>query len=118
MTTPTSPADILREAATLIRERANLVTQGAQWSGGNYWITDYDPSDPTGQTAMQRLIGGMNEPDADHYANLTPAVALAVAAWLEWMADRSESSNGIPAMRGLGLDEALTVARTYLGRSA
>jgi hypothetical protein len=78
-----------------MRARAESVTSGAQWTGGHYWITDYDPSDPSGQTAMQRLIGGMDGPDADHYSALTPPVALVIAdalrdidaaiGWGDWM---------------------------------
>lgn len=75
--------DLLRRAAALMRERAKAATKGAQWSGGKYWIPDYDPSDPTGQTAMQRLIGGMDESDAEHYSRWHPDMALMVADWLE-----------------------------------
>lgn len=43
-----------------------------------------------------------------------PGAALALADWLDWMAGRSQSSNGIDAMRGRGLEQALSFALAYL----
>lgn len=99
--------ELLREAARLMRERAEAVTSGGQWTGGHYWITDYDPSDPTGQTAMQRLIGGMDSPDCDHYSAWPPPVALAVAELLDTAPDTGSSS--------ITYHAAVAVARAYLG---
>ncbi len=98
---------MLREAAALMRSRADGVTHGAQWTGNHYWITDH------GQTAMQRLIGGMDSPDdAHYYSSWQPAVALAVADWLESVANLQDfGDSGGPLMQ----IHALTVARAYLG---
>ena len=110
--------DLLRKAATLMRERAKAVTPGATWTGGHCWITDHDPSDPSGQTAMQREIGGVSsDGDAEHIASWHPAVALAVAGWLE------ATAREFDALGHLHLDEhpvdgrrtaGLAVARAYL----
>lgn len=113
-----SAAETLREAAALMRERAEMVTSGAQWTDGHYWITDYDPSDPSGQTAMQRLIGGMDSPDAGHYSSWHPAVALAVADWLDHCAQfarwREHVGDGPTADL---IDRAVATATAYLGAS-
>ena len=105
-------ASVLRQAAALMRERAQAVTSGAQWTDGHYWIADYDPSDPSGQTGMQRLIGGMDAPDHQHYSSWHPAVAHVVADWLDIIADRDPLGQSVEA------EPALAVARTYLGDPA
>ena len=103
----TDPAAGLRGVAKLMRERAEIVERGgAQWTGSHYWVTDHDPSDPSGQTAMQRLVGGMDEPDCDHYSAWHPAVALAVADWLDNAAHLYPFDGSRP----------LAVANAYLGQ--
>lgn len=121
-------AAVLREAAALMRSRAEAVTSGAQWTDGNYWITDYDPSDPSGQTAMQRLIGGMDAPDHEHYSSWHPAVALAVADWLDGVALYVEAKDDeeyfdldgdpIAPEDTHAIGSALKVARAYLGSAS
>jgi len=130
-------AGLLREAAALMRERANAVTSDATWTDTHYWVTDYDPSDPSGQTAMQRLIGGMDAPDCHHYSSWPPAVALAVADWLDeevakWQVTfraTQAPSEGVDCPPGVCYGDpqgaaanadhhancALTIARAYLG---
>jgi hypothetical protein len=46
------------------------------WTGNTLWITDYDPSDPTGETAMQRPVGGADGPWAEYLAACDPATVL------------------------------------------
>lgn len=116
-----SAVDEIREAAALMQQRAEGATSDAEWSNGNYWVTDYDPSDPTGQTPMQRLLGGMDGPDADHFEAWTQEVALAVADWLNLVADRyaeyaPDSAPSSPMHSNW--HAAFAVARAYLGRSA
>lgn len=100
-TTPTSPADTLREAATLIRERANGSTAGP-WSAAEQTHGEW-----YGLQSQWTALGNVFEKtEADHIASWHPAVALAVADWLEDAA-RVPDLWVNPA--------ALTVARTYLG---
>lgn len=109
-------AETLRRAAALMRERAEAA--GRDWNADcepgdslHLWVTDYDPSDPTGQTAMQRLVGGADAPWSEHIASWHPAVALAVADWLEYVADQGDRAAINHRAR------ALAVARAYLGES-
>jgi hypothetical protein len=43
-----------------------------------------------------------------------PGVGVALADWLDDMADRASSGNDVPALRGLGLEPALAVADAIL----
>ena len=85
-------AETLRKAAALMRERAEAA--GRDWNADcdpgdslHLWVTDYDPSDPSGQTAMQRVVGGADFPWSDHIASWHPAVALTVAELLSFAAE-------------------------------
>ena len=104
-----SDADLLRRAAALMRERAEAA--GSEWNADvepgdslHLWVTDCDPSDPTGETAMQRLVGGADAPWSEHIASWHPAVALAVADWLDEVGATDDDAIA-----------ALAVARAYLG---
>lgn len=76
-----TPVERLRAAEMLLRDGAGRVPE---WNmdSGHLWVVDYDPSDPTGQTAMQRPVGGADEPWASFIAMMAPPVALAMADWL------------------------------------
>ena len=124
MTTPTSPADTLREAATLIRERANAATPGPwhvcdepEWSEEDGRGVCGPAHEPIARLAEDWYEPDPGEPtaenDADHIASWHPAVALAVADWLEQMARAKvgTSYGDLPFE-----DSAYEVARTYLGR--
>jgi hypothetical protein len=92
-------ADRLREAARLMRNRAGAATQAEWWfpylvpdSKGakrGEWIVDSHP----------RFICSTHDDsaksfaDADHIASWHPAVALAVADWLEQWADHLDVQN-------------------------
>ena len=84
-------ADELRRAASLMRERAEAAREwNADVEPGDslhLWVADYDPSDPTGQTGMQRLVGGADAPWSEHIAAADPPFMLAVADWLDATAD-------------------------------
>lgn len=88
----------LRQAAALMRERAEAAPDDMAtpsdmtgWACDGSWIVDYD------------------ERAANHFAHWHPAVALAVADWLDTEANHVESGYG---QRG---GQALAVARAYLG---
>ena len=106
-------AETLRRAASLMRERAEEATEGP-------WTTWADPKPGIDKAAVETAWtrgdpddGGSlvtdwcDLPDAEHIASWHPAVALAVADWLDATAARIEE-----------IHEALTVARAYLGESA
>lgn len=115
----TDSTKTLRRAAALMRERAEVTAStGAQWNGSHYWVEDYDPSDPSGQTSMQVLRGGMDAPDCDHYSSWHPDVALAVAGLLDAQAAICEEHGAFFDIEVLRDACALAVARTYLGESA
>jgi hypothetical protein len=100
-------AEVLREAAALMRERAEAVGEGP-WE--SYALPDAGPKrwTMTGvgvvDDEMGHRIEAMFPADATHVASWHPAVALAVADWLDWCAQR-DAFNG----------RALAVARAYLG---
>ena len=111
-------AETLRKAASLMRERATDATEGpwlvtfipetavpSQHLVDRWYVMgcfDQDPRRQTGPAAMCEY-----EPDVRHIASWHPAVALAVADWLDCQADTTCDC---------GVDEsALAVARAYLG---
>lgn len=68
-------AEVLREAAALMRARAEAATPSPwQIRHGQYVTTNSIPP---------ALIGCDERPDAEHIASWHPAVALAVADWLD-----------------------------------
>lgn len=128
-------AELLREAAALMRERAEGATDGG-------WQTYVDPHDDsivfdqygTGvQSATTHDVvcysGQVYSRDAAHIASWHPAVAFAVADWLDVVASRNEAllssfaegsrAGAVTAAENtLGWTEALAVASAYLGRNA
>lgn len=57
---------------------------------------------------------GVDDADAEHIASWHPAVALAVADWLDRVASMWDTTSGFPPFDVLAVD-ALYVANTYLG---
>lgn len=125
-------ADELRRAASLMRGRAEAA---GEWNADvapgdslHLWVTDYDPSDPTGQTAMQRLVGGADAPWSEHIAAADPPFMLAVADWLDGVALFMEAKadeeyfdldgDPIAPEDTHAIGSALAVARAYLGADA
>lgn len=119
-------AATLREAAALMRERAEA---SRDWNADvepgdslHLWVIEHDPSDPTGQTPMQRMVGGADAPWSDHIASWQPAVALAVADWLAGVRLHHELDGDGRILRFCSQrreqDAALAVARAYLGRES
>lgn len=118
-------AELLREAAALMRERAKAATPGP-WS-------EVREGESLGCLAV--VAGSDDELDvapaviptnAAHIASWHPGVALAVADWLDREADGMDliaattrvaiEIGGELTMQHSTHEEALTVARAYLGR--
>lgn len=78
-----TPAETIRRAAALMRQRAAAAT-GSPWrvesdGAGTLWVqTTMAPIACTGDEADPLVIA-----DSEHIASWHPAVALTVAAWLE-----------------------------------
>ena len=105
-------ADLLRRAAALMRDRAEAATPGpwrhdemqATRRDGHYFAVN------DGSTELLIDRGFDAGPNGAHAASWHPAVALAVADWLECQADTTCDC---------GLDEgALAAARAYLGEAS
>jgi hypothetical protein len=109
-------AEILRKAAALMRERAEAATSGpwalASVSGQGFAVH-------RGEHTTVSLFSASY--DAEHIASWHPAVALAVADWLE--AEAVAHSGEIfddwdAATACCRMPAALAVARAYLGEDA
>jgi hypothetical protein len=124
----TTPAETLRSAARLMRERALAATQGpwkAHDQNGDWYVS----SVPFGQVSTgineepslpEFLMIERDRRDAEFIAGMQPLVALAVADWLD---DRAEDAEFLArALPYLSQDSqqfqlALAVARAYLGKT-
>jgi hypothetical protein len=120
-------AEILREAAALMRERAEAATEGP-WRVGAEGSEGSRVNPRTGDKREDsRWIASVNgrvQPEdghnAAHIASWHPAVALAVADWLDATAadwDRSKAPLPVSDVR-LDARAALAAARAYLGSDA
>ena len=122
-------AEILRQAAALMRERAEAATPGP-WSqhtaeaaadtvifAGSEWVTNVDNCPSVGEhlrTPGGSICSDQALPNGAHIASWHPAVAVAVADWLDQCAQFSERGLlGVIHER-----KALAVARAYLGSDA
>ena len=116
-------AQELRDAAALMRKRVRAAT-GSPWiafsarRGSDYIhgvTTDLDVD------YGADVFVGCSQPDAIHIASWHPAVALAVADWLDATA-REFDALGDPDLSAHPQDgrrtAALAVARTYLGSAS
>lgn len=130
-------AETLRRAAALMRERAEAATPGP-WSaadehellGGDAepaWCVSrmrpgYESMSPTegymydlAETSINGRHQEFDGPNAEHIASWHPAVALAVADWLDavaWQHEFGGNDGGLVLRHA-----ALTVAETYLGEN-
>lgn len=105
-------ADLLREAAALMRQRAEPFAARGPW--------EVNPEDPR-SIESRYLIGpvaqNVHTGGAEHIASWHPDVALAVADWLDYVAQIADDST-IP-FGEFGFDRAaIAVARAYLGRES
>lgn len=99
-----SDVDLLREAADLMRRRAQAASRGPWSTGSDGLVWAPRIGDP--------VSGSTEIPDAEHIASWHPAVTLAVADWLESVTSRCDAY-GITG----SVDEtyAVDVVRAYLG---
>lgn len=101
-----TPTEVLARAASLMRERAKAATPGP-WTA-----TDRYPHvvmQPDGESMVSTNLAALPAADAAHIAGWHPAVALAVAEWLDLAADRWAANGHV--MTG---HAALSVATAYL----
>jgi hypothetical protein len=129
-----SPADVLRAAASLMRERAGAATS-PDWPDRPWQVTECagqpgDPRDgcpcivyqgeygPDGH-AQSPLIQYVADAEAAEFAayiaSMHPGVALAVADWLDAEAERAERPGSF-ALHSLS-PGPLAIARAYLGET-
>lgn len=108
-------AELLREAAALMRERA----EAAEWQS-HRWATG--PDEMHGPSRMlvhpydsDSVVAFTSADEAPHIASWHPTVALAVADWLDAVTDDQNADFDLINSEGYS---ALTVARAYLGESA
>lgn len=124
-----SGVEQMRLSAALMRGRAlraledipeqRWIARPAHDPNNNGWEVASDIPDADGwDTTLARLTYDYEGHTSPHIASWHPVVAMAVADWLEKQADMSDSGNGIPAMSGRGYEQALAVARAYLGKSS
>lgn len=84
-----SAVDTLREAARVMRERAECATSGRWKSWGMEVRADIDGTSnldtslPVASTYSTNTEGRLRTFDADHIIGMQPAVALTVADWLD-----------------------------------
>lgn len=117
-------AETLRRAADQMRERAEKATQG-RWETSSKALTH--PGDGTNvYSDLEGPVvadccgyqGGAGIEDGEHIASWHPAVALAVADWLDHDAEAWEQyekqGQGLPFARR---ERSLAVARAYLGEN-
>lgn len=108
-----TPAQELREAARLMRERAEAVQQNhpAPWVTA-VWDSHTPPAHVVEDAEGVSVVGRTRALNA-HIAGMHPGVALAVAELLDkiaWMVELD------PDLAGrVGVDETLAVARAYMG---
>lgn len=124
-------AEILREAAALMRERA----EGAADRSPSPWLLGTE--DPTGKVFAAGVVTltdhneelsvaeGFSAQECQHIASWHPAVALAVADWLDATAAEHESDAVDPRLCEFFAEfntaadiAAITVATAYLGQEA
>ena|ERR1035438_1386471 len=121
-----TPSETLRSAAKLMRERASAATPGP-WEYVNdfdithgyeinehgraqaNWIATVDAGDDELDEA------GMLPLNAAYIASMHPAVALAVADWLDNEARATEGMADEAPVLGLPDSHALATARAFLG---
>jgi hypothetical protein len=120
---PSSPSSVLRQAAKLMRERAEKSTGGPWEPGGG---TVDQAVSPYAEVISREVKCGTfcqggtavppSEADAEHIASWHPAVALAVADVLEGAARSVDFYAHVPECSLPGfVTAALAVARAYLG---
>lgn len=122
MTAPRTAAGELRAAAAEMRAKAEKATPGRWKLWGMAVMADQDGTSnvdtavPVCATySTDAESGRLRTYDADHIAGMHPAVALAVADWLDAAADGLSPERMSLSEAGPYAQGALAVAATYLG---
>lgn len=129
-------AELLREAAALMRERASAATQGpwAVQRGYATGVTDiWMPDDARGCYAVT-AFGTKHRENGQHIVSWQPEVALAVAKWIEAVLDLhqpfTDPDGDVYCKRCVNVGAscltwpcgdtwpAIAVARAYLGHTS
>jgi hypothetical protein len=100
-----SAEEEIRRAAALMRERAQPMVTGTPWVDGR------------GHVQMQSgfiIAGSMGMLASAHIASWHPAVALAVADWLDDVAEAMADDAAEHTVSPYESEQALAVARAYL----
>ena len=112
-----APAETLRRAAALMRERASGC-QPRRWHWealGEKRYPQRVSSDGNVAIIAETFIDPAHRPyEAEHIASWSPPVALAVAGWLD--IEAAIAGRGLPDDSG-SVHPALRVARAYLGEA-
>ena len=114
-------ADILRKAAAVMRERAEAAIHDSD--GATRWTATGDGHHAAyGVTTVNGplwdIVNDVSGPDAEHIASWHPAVALAVADWIDAaavLAPPDPHHEGEACETCDNVTRALAVARAYLG---
>lgn len=112
---PETPADTIRRAAQLMRERATAASPGP-WHIGNA----VDPTTPCNVHTFpgaQDVADNVGWLDAEHIAAMHPGVALAVAAWLDTWHPYGLTDETVADDWAEEYQHALAVSRAYLGEA-
>jgi hypothetical protein len=120
MTDPNeAPAELIRRAATLMRQRAEAASPGpwqemCMGSEGCSVLNDGRLRDRKHVSFSGRKEWKADHADAEHVAGMDPFVALAVAGWLDTFEGRlCDQDFAVPDWNA-----ALAIARAYLGEAA
>jgi len=119
---PESPAEVLRLAASLMRERAGLASPGpwhqlCMGSEGCSVINDGHLRERKHVSFSGRKEWLADHADAEYIAAMNPAVALALADWLDFEAVNAPGVGEV-YLKGGRVAYALAVARAYLGEAS
>ena len=117
-------AEVLRKAAALMRERAEAASDGpwkrfgmAGVAGKDWEVVDERRVEcECGEPVA--LLGCATNDDAEHIASWHPAVALAVADWLDAEADVDEVAREMGGRGHTEESQCVAVARAYLGSAS
>lgn len=106
-----SEVELLRRAAALMRERAQDVPEGP-WMARDSYVYQPAGADVAEAATLSDRAGA-----ARYFASWHPAVALAVADWLDRIAEIAANPEVNWALKTAMKTDAVMVARAYLGES-
>jgi len=116
-------AEELRAAAAQMRELAEAVITGTDELPGMHWFADHATfeggrSEVVALDEGSLVAQGLHREMAEHFAAWDPAVALAVADWLESVVNDEAFTAMSSAYSCVCFNHALAVARVFLGGTA